>query len=274
MNIFFNAVSALPNFPGKLRLANLLFDGRTNIQTKKTSYNFSMSIDLADRIQRRIFIKGKHEPETEIHLINLAKDSKCFLDIGANVGFFSLLLKKQNPSLEVHSFEPMPRNIAKLQENSALNHFDLSIHPICLSDREGEVEFAIPPLGECGWGRIAQGDLVKDFNERVKVKTATIDSLLSKDAFKSPPDLIKIDVEGSEMLVLNGAKNLLEKHCATFCIEINEECLLDNGVRPEDVFSFMHNYGYRAYYIDGINLTPTNGPVSGYKWLNYFFKKV
>ncbi|MCK6593739.1 MAG: FkbM family methyltransferase [Bacteriovoracaceae bacterium] len=99
-----------------------------------------MLLNINDRIQRRMFVKKSHEPETEIHLKNFLATSKSFLDIGANVGYFTLMAKATNPQIKVFSFEPNPNNVRKIEENISLNQFqDITLSSSCVSDMAGEV---------------------------------------------------------------------------------------------------------------------------------------
>tara|TARA_R110000868_G_scaffold132381_8_gene343345 strand:+ start:21745 stop:22566 length:822 start_codon:yes stop_codon:yes gene_type:complete len=273
MNQLFHFIAKLPSFPGKLTLANKVFSDENKNYLRRINGGALLNLNLNDRIQRRIYIKGVHEPETEAPLLELAKDSKCFVDIGANVGYFSMMLSQVYPNLEVHCFEPMPRNIQALKLNKETNKNNINIHEVCLSDENTEVEFAIPPEGECGWGRIAQGELVKNFENRIKVPARTLDQMLSQEVFKSPPDLIKIDVEGNEMRVLKGAAQLLSKHSPTICIEINEECLVDNQTTGAEIFNYLKNLGYQAHLLENSKLKKINQVDTDYKFLNYFFIK-
>ena len=273
MNTLFHLISKLPAFTGKLTLANSLFSNESKVYTRRINGGAILNLNINDRIQRRIYIKGVHEPETELPLLELAKDAKCFVDIGANVGYFSMMLSQVYGSLEVHCFEPMPNNIQALKLNKATNNNGIHIHEICLSNENSEVEFAIPPEGECGWGRIAQGELVKNFDTRIKVAARTLDQLINENTFNTLPDLIKIDVEGNELKVLQGAIELLTNHSPTICIEINEECLIDNGTSGEEVFSFLKDLGYKAHLLEDFELKPTEHVDPNYKFLNYFFSK-
>lgn len=273
MNNLFHFIAKLPQFPGKLSLANMLYQTEAHKCSRAIYGGAKMELDLNDRIQRRIYVKGCHEPETEYHLEKLAKNAKCFVDIGANVGYFSLMLSALYPKLEVHAFEPMPRNVATLKDNKQHNNFDLHIHAMCISDSAGEVEFAIPPLGECGWGRIVQGTLERDFPDKVKVSATTFDQFYLSDGFTQTPDLIKVDVEGNEMRVLEGARQFLSDHSPTLCLEINEECLVDNQTSGAQVMKFLADLGYRCFKIDGHALTPIKQLDPNYKLLNYFFMK-
>ena len=139
INFSFGLISQFPNFKGKLTLADKLYQlNPKSITTNKIglmSPGHQMVLNIVDRIQRRMFVKKSHEPETEIHLKKFPKNSKCFLDIGANVGYFSLMAKAINPHIAVFSFEPNPNNIKKIEENIKLNDYqNITLSSSCVSD--------------------------------------------------------------------------------------------------------------------------------------------
>lgn len=280
INQFYHFFSSIPNFKGKLAISEKIFSafkGNINqIQISQMQPGHKMSLFLPDRIQRRMFIKKNHEPETEIHLINFLKQSKCFLDIGANVGYFTLLAKSVNPQIKVYAFEPNPNNVKKIKENVELNHFtNIVITSDCLSNSLGEVSFSVPPVNESGWGRITNDHLPLENFIHIKAKSITLDSLIENNFFKNDiPDLIKIDVEGNEFKILQGAKLFFEKFSPILCIELNEPCLQDCQTSSVEIINFMRQLSYKCSAISSNNqLIEVEAADKNYRYLNYFFIK-
>lgn len=280
INFSFELISQFPNFKGKLTLADKLYKlNPKSITTNKIGLmnpGHKMVLNINDRIQRRMFVKKSHEPETEIHLKKFLKNSKCFLDIGANVGYFTLMAKAINPDIAVYSFEPNPNNIKKIEENIKLNNFqNIELSSSCVSDAAGTVSFSVPPINESGWGRITNDHLPLDNFTHITTNAITLDQLMSENYFKNnTPDLVKIDVEGNEYKILKGAKEFLTKNSAILCIELNEPCLKDCGSSSQEIIQYLKNFGYKCYAIqndDKIIEAHENEP--HYKYLNYFFIK-
>jgi len=121
-------------------------------------------------------------------------------DIGANVGLYTLLFSKY--SKKVYAFEPLKRNINYLNELIKINNIkNVNLIQNAVSDSTGINFFK---LGE----NYALGKLNSKGN--IPVSTITLDDFIDK--YNTYPDVIKIDVEGSEFAVLRGAKTLLKKY--------------------------------------------------------------
>jgi len=277
MKEVFYSLSRLPNFKGKLFLAEKAFNAfKQEIKSDHTglmSYGHLMSLNLQDRIQRRMFVKHCHEPETEKLFEKYFKDSKCFLDIGANVGYFTLMGKSINPKLKIYSFEPNPNNVERLRKNISLNKFnDVVVSSQCISDVNTEVTFAVPPENESGWGRIENDHLPLDNFKKITTQAVTLDSMLESDYFKNDiPDLLKVDIEGNEMKLINGGIKFLEKFHPVICLELNEPCLNESNTSSEEIISKLKSLNYECFYISGDKLLKTEKAIVNYKYLNYFF---
>lgn len=262
----------IPNFRGKNFIGQkwLKYFSPEPAQQEQTMLTgFRLQLDLRDRMQSVMFMKRCHEPETEMVFKDMAKTSRVFLDVGANIGYFSFLVKQMSPQAEVYSFEPLPQNIEAYKKNQQLNHFSkMNLQEVCVADQKGETEFLIPPKEESGWGRMAHRDLFS--GEKIKRSVITLDEFC-RDKKIEKVDLMKIDVEGYEHKVLKGAVELIETHRPRICIELNEPCLLDTGTSGEEIFAFFKQRQYQMHALDpqkGLVAVPA--PLPYYKYLNYF----
>lgn len=275
LNTFYDQMAKLPNFKGKLFLLEKYYHSFVKEKSLKTLTWTGLKLDLylQDRIQRRIFAKKSHELETERHILKFAKEATCFVDIGANIGYFSLMLAHKFPNLPVISFEPNPNNIHFLKKNIELNQLkNITLNEICLADKVGQVEFAVPPLNESGWGRIGGTSTPLKGFTKVIAKCETLDHMLEQGEFeKVKPSLLKMDIEGFEELALRGAESFLKKFKPILCIELNDPCLLENGSSSQNVMKYLSTLGYESFIINGEDLEKTSVPKEDYKFLNYFF---
>jgi FkbM family methyltransferase len=155
-------------------------------------------------------------------------DSEIVLvDGGAKGGTKELL--KLAPFTTVHAFEPHPAEVELLRKNSSLqNKFSkYVIHDVALSDKEGSVDFNL--MNNSSMSSLLDPDFEKYHlhfgmmhgfpewknniivNEKVKVKASTLDSFTNENNIPQI-DFLKLDTQGNELKILNGAKNLLENH--------------------------------------------------------------
>lgn len=149
----------------------------------------------SEHVGQLIYFSGSYEP----HLLDLMKvlirDKRVFVDIGANVGLFSVELAYANPSLIVHAVEPQPMLADMITKSAALSGVDarLSIYKYAVSDVDGEAEFAIIKhnLGE---SMIASSGYAGDTIRVPVVPGNKLLDLIGKNGI----DLMKIDIEGHE----------------------------------------------------------------------------
>lgn len=274
--ILFSLFSFTPNFRGKFFLLEhfyQLFLRGTGTLTSRTWTGVKLSLYMEDRIQRRIFIKKSHELETEVHILKLAQNAGGFLDIGANIGYFSLMLAHRFPNMPVYSFEPNPNNLKRIDINAKLNNLsNIKICNLCVSNVPGKVVFAVPPENESGWGRMDTSELPGGIFTKVTSEADTLDNLLSKGFFGDiKPNLIKIDIEGSEEKAFRGATEFIKKFRPSLCVELNESCLIANDSSSLQMMTLLQSWGYEAFYISDDQLKSTKVPIKNYSYLNYFF---
>jgi len=188
--------------------------------------------------------------------IQLVKTSGVFFDIGANIGYYSLLAKAYNKNIQVSGFEPMPASYKYFQKNTELNNFhDIRIEQLALSSQKGEAVFYAvynPKFKEiedhlAGDGSI-NPNVGKRSNQReIKVNTDTLDNYV-KDNQINKIDLIKLDTEASEHLVLSGAQHILEHHKPLIMCEVLPDQIED---KLDAIFK-KYNYLYFKAYPEGL----------------------
>ena len=146
------------------------------------------------------------EPETWRTLRSLLPGAGTFLDIGANLGFYSVLAKKVNPSINVIAFEPLPELIEGHTKFCEANKLQIDLYRLALSDHNGTATFYVPlnetkpstsTLRATSWQ-------ARKRHRQLTVPIMTLDRLLHGRTLREPL-LIKIDVEDHEAAVLRGA---------------------------------------------------------------------
>lgn len=167
------------------------------------------------------YVLGIAEPETQLALTTFLRPGMTFYDIGANVGFCSMIAGRLvNPEGRVISFEPMTENAAALKHNAAINQFNhISIFQTALGNTDGEMWFATSERPT--WGKLESVNSLPDRHlGNVRVAVRRLDSIVNEAALP-PPNLVKIDVEGAENDVLCGARDTLARHRPVLIIELH-----------------------------------------------------
>jgi FkbM family methyltransferase len=184
------------------------------------------------------------------------RDAVCW-DIGAHVGYHSLVFASLGA--QVLAFEPNPHNAARLrahlERNPALGR-NIRHFAVAVSDQDGEMEFvqSADMLGQSSGSHLAAAlppfePAVYARCERVVVPTVRLDSLIARG--ERGPDVIKVDVEGAEVLALEGARKLLAEKKPLLLIEVHHICLMFHLQR------LLLRLGYATSILDEQNASPS-----------------
>jgi len=170
--------------------------------------------------QRHAFWLGVYEPHMQELIAREVRPGSIFWDVGANVGFYSLLASTLVGTGKVFAFEPLPSNVTYLYRHLALNNIkNAEVLELAICDRVGYASFA--PEGTGAMGHLQdQGTL--------SVATETLDSLLQGKKIP-PPEYIKMDIEGAEYAALLGGQSCFGEHkpvlfLATHGRQVREQC--------------------------------------------------
>lgn len=170
-----------------------------------------------------------HEPTVREFLLPRFRAGGVFVDVGANVGGYSL--RAASRGMEVHSFEPIPQNAQILRRNAEINHLTLDIQEVALGSSEGEVRLSAGGASS----RVTEGG-------GIEVPLRTLDS------FGLPRvDVLKVDVEGYELEVLRGAERTISRCRPAMMVEMHHWI----GAESEAaIFELLGRLGCRFEYLD------------------------
>jgi FkbM family methyltransferase len=175
---------------------------------------------------------GTYEVDILAAFASAITPGSCVYDIGANVGIFTLLASvTTGPAGKVYAFEPFPRNAHYLRRHIELNQLqNCCVLEVAASDAEGAQRFSTAcEYSMCRFS--PDGDSA--------VSCVTLDSCIYGGEQLRPPDVVKMDVEGAELLVLRGATRALSEYHPSLFIEIH-------GVaQHRDCHEFLASKGYR-----------------------------
>lgn len=157
------------------------------------------------------YVVGIAEPEIQASLKQCLPPGGTFYDIGANIGFFSLVGSRLvGPQGKVFSFEPMPQCVAQTREHAQLNGLsNITVFEVAVSSRSGTERLLLGR--ETTWNKLESTGDAPYIEGQILVQTITIDGLAAQEKLP-PPDFIKIDVEGAEVDVLKGMAETIRTH--------------------------------------------------------------
>ncbi|MCW5890272.1 MAG: FkbM family methyltransferase [bacterium] len=207
-----------------------------------------------------LVVRGYWEPGVTRALLRLVRPGQRIVEVGANVGWFSLLLASRvGPSGSVTAFEANPRMVELLRRTLAANGLAAGVRvvPLAVTDRPGRVTlhrlsrqqgssslYAFAPAELAGWD---------DEAVPLEIEATSLDAYFASDT--PPPDLVKIDAEGAEPAVLAGAQRLLDRAPQVqLVVEFRPDVLARAGHDPRVFLGSLERRGFRLHAI-----TPRGG---------------
>jgi len=216
--------------------------------------------------------------EEELLILDKVVDKNLeSVDVGVYRGVYTYQLAKK--CKHVHAFEPNPLLFSYLNKNLKKLVKNITLYETALSDVSSVTDLKIPEryrtlnknnyeeMYKLGAATIHKKNLLN--NEKYitrKIKTAKLDEVLLNNKI----GFIKIDVEGHEQNVINGALEIIKKHKPVVLVEIEEK---HSQQKVEETINFINNLGYKSYYLSGLNLERTKKLYNFKDRNNYFFIK-
>jgi FkbM family methyltransferase len=208
----------------------------------------NMILDQNDSrfIPIEIFNFKKYESDVANFIYFIARKSRNIIDIGANIGWYSLNFNLIKNVKSIHAFEAIPRNFKFLQHNVKINN-SIKIIPnnIALSDSNGKSIFFWTKK-ETGSASMRNNQNRRSIN-KILCKTNTLDNYINKKKLKI--DLIKCDVEGSELLVFKGSYFSLKKYKPVVFTEMLRKWSKNFGYHPNEIINFFNKINYSCYAV-------------------------
>lgn len=214
-----------------------------------------------DRILRGTFgfyrKAGIHEKATTELFKSKVKPGNIVLDLGANLGYFSLLAARLvGEQGKVYAFEPEPVNRGYFLKNIELNNYkNIMVYPYAVSNKRDKVKLYICPY-DSGHHTLNQYGGIREYKPHkctpeekfIEVETVKLDDCLKDKKI----DVIKMDVEGSEMLTLMGMDEIIQRNeNLKMFVEFFPLLIREMGSSPEEFIQKLFDYGFSIFMIPG-----------------------
>jgi FkbM family methyltransferase len=233
------------------RLHPHISDGMTEV-VHRTNYGVTLRLDFNDYVQRGIFY-GAYESQELNFTRRVLRPGDVMVDVGAHVGIFSLVAARAiGPTGEVHAFEPIAFNYARLAENVELNRL-ANVHPnqAAVGAESGEISLGLDPQVPVNDSSAWQaGYAVGQASQAVTTPLLSLDEYAASRLRDRPIRFIKVDVEGYEPRVLAGLRQTLAaRRVDVLLVEVNLYALTRSGYGIADAVRPLQSAGYRPYRI-------------------------
>lgn len=235
-----------------------------------------------DIIAQELYVNGYFESGTCLFVEKFLKKGMVVIDAGANAGQYTLIsANKVGPSGKVHSFEPSPRMFDELRFNVNLNKLDTTceLNNYALSDSAGTAQLSRYEAGKEVYGSLGNhcredGGAIIGHDE---VKTISLDEYIHKMKIERI-DLIKMDIEGAELLALKGSQEILSRPDGpALIIEIADINTEGFGYKGMKIWDHLESFDYKMHIINekGCASKEAQRPVEFAKTQNFLaLKKV
>ena len=244
------------HFFGKERLKTLLL--KIYRTAKRQSNNLICSaydgrkfrITLYDRTYDNLYFTGYFEKTESRFIEQIVKEGDVILDIGANFGWYTTLCSKLcGTNGEVHAFEPVPTTLVELRFNLELNNTESNVlvNNFALGSENKRTEiflFEGLPHSHASLSNLGRHD-----GRPISIQVKTMDEYASQNLQAKQVRFIKLDVEGAEINVLNGAKHFFEIQKNLWLLfEINVETSNAFGYDQKKLFATLKSIGFKHFY--------------------------
>ena len=202
-----------------------------------------MELVPGDVISDCIAFTGLYELALTRRVAVLARRGGLLVEVGANLGYFTLLWAAAHPENRVVAFEASPRNVEILRRNVARNGLEGRVDVVAQAAgrEQGQLRFDVGPVEQTGWGGFSPDG--GGAGGSIEVDVVRVDDVLAD----APVALLKVDVEGADAWALEGCGRLLKRKLVReVWYEENRPRMAALGIPPGAARDFLRSVGYAA----------------------------
>jgi FkbM family methyltransferase len=195
---------------------------------------------------------NEYEVEFSAALDSCVLPGMTVVDVGAHVGLHSLRLSRAvGEAGRVIAVEPSPANASLLRKHLIWNGCqNVTVIEAAVGKCEDEIEFAFRP-DPTDPGSFANSIAYDIGGDKARIKVTTLDTICGDFA----PNVIKIDVEGAELLAIRGARNVLSRSSPILFVAVHPDAMRALGTSPSELVELLGQFGYAGYRLDGSLMT-------------------
>ncbi len=224
-----------------------------------------IKVYLGNDMSLCLFVDGCFEPNEFVFLDKVLVPGMTFIDGGTNAGLYTLFASHQvGPTGVVMAIEPSQREFNYLQDNLKLNKItNVKTFQVALSNKNdiGTLHIARDDHeGQNTLGKFAHPDIEPSHTEQVSLRR--LDDLIDEEKLNRV-DVIKLDVEGTEFKVLEGAQHILNTFSPLLLIELSDAALRNQGSSTSKLLALIKSLGYEIYTFDRISGKPVRTNARG-----------
>jgi len=204
----------------------------------------------------KVYVEGSYEKAVVKFLKRELSPGMVCIDVGANVGYYTLLMAKLvGQQGRIIAFEPTPSTARVLTKNVTLNQrSNIVVEELALFNEEGVREFQVGPSGYEVYnslGAITHPSAVEQNFENYRVRCVTLDTYLTSSGIGTDGvDLVKIDVEGAELMVLQGMEETMRESCnLSILFEFSDWTTAGFGYQSEQIARWLLERNYHLFLL-------------------------
>lgn len=232
--------------------------GHNSIVVSEMKDGTKMEVDLSTKTERLSFYTGEYDSFFISAIKSLLNVDACFLDIGANIGFYTIAIgnyiNEKNANGKVISFEPFEGNFKRLSDNLKLNALEnfcvLNAYGLSIESTETVITLRedFKHGSNTGNAAIQTSEEIDKGFKLSPIKLNILDDVWKKDfAHLGSIDMIKMDIEGHEDFCLKGGQQTIEKHRPTILMEVNKYYYEARKVELDEIFLDLFPENYKIY---------------------------
>jgi len=238
----------------------------------QTNYRHVDMLVRANEDVGKAILSNIFESEEISYIQKELSNDAVFIDVGANTGFFTLLIASKSKKIKVHAFDPIKLNISLLSASIEINDFtNIVVNQTCVGDYDGTVEFSIS--SDSAYSSILDSGRKTEL-KKILIPITRLDTYISNMNIKKI-DFIKIDVEGAEKLVIQGASKIFSDSMLRprlMMIELYDANLNAFKTSVIEIIDLLALKGYQPFILLNSKLTPFKYDIHANKLYNIFFE--